>query len=660
MHIDARPIEHHLSVDRLAWVLGALGLVLLPHVTRLPVWITALFIGMAVWRLGAARMRWGMAPAWLRLIMALAGIAAVGVQFRAWGGQEAGIAMLVVMMALKLTEAVRKRDALVLICTGYILVIGNFLYSQTLPTLAWMLVATTIMTATLLHLAHPTTGIPVRPRFRIAGALLVQALPIALILFLLFPRVPGPLWGLPAGQGASSGLSDSMEPGSIAQLSLSEEVAFRVSFQGEAPPSRQLYWRGPVLRQFDGRSWTQGDTVPMNGFRFDAAGDAVRYDVTLEPHRHDWLFALEMPAELPDGARATRTFQLVADGPIRERRRYSLTSYPEFRTGPEASALEIAQASRLPVGGNPRARAYAQRLAAQYADPRDIADAALLRFNQEEFFYTLNPPPMPGQDSIDEFLFQHRRGFCEHYAGAYTFIMRAAGVPARVVLGYQGGELNPLGDYLIVRQSDAHAWVEIHLDDIGWVRVDPTAAVAPDRIELGLSGVDDLEGRPLQALREIAWVNRLRLRWDDLNNRWNLFVLGFDREAQQEMLERFGLNNAGYGTLVTLMVIALSVVMGGLGAWLLWRMRPVAERDPAVRLYRRLERQLVKRGLPGRLAHEGPHDYAMRIVATDPALAGPVHEFVEAYVRYRYHRDGSITDLQCMQRLLRGNLAGRA
>lgn len=653
MHIEARPIEQHLSVDRLAWVLGALGLVLLPHVTRLPVWITALFIGLAVWRLGAARMRWGMAPAWLRLIMALVGIAAVGVQFRAWGGQEAGIAMLVVMMALKLTEAVRKRDALVLICTGYILVIGNFLYSQTLPTLAWMLVATTIMTATLLHLTHPTTGIPLRPRFRIAGAMLVQALPIALILFLLFPRVPGPLWGLPTGQGATSGLSDSMEPGSIAQLSLSEDVAFRVSFQGEAPPSRQLYWRGPVLRQFDGRSWTQGDTVPMNGFRFDAAGDAVRYDVTLEPHRHDWLFALEMPAERPPGARATRTYQLVAEGPVRERTRYSLTSYPEFRTGPEASALEILQASQLPPGGNPRARAYAEQLAARYIDPRDIADEALLQFNQEEFFYTLNPPPMPGRNSIDDFLFEHRRGFCEHYAGAYTFIMRAAGVPARVVLGYQGGELNPLGDYLIVRQSDAHAWVEIHLDDVGWVRVDPTAAVAPDRIELGLSGVDDLEGRPLQALRDIAWVNRLRLRWDDMNNRWNLFVLGFDREAQQEMLERIGLDNAGYGTLVTLMVVALSVVMGGLGAWLLWRMRPVAERDPAVRLYRILQRRLVRAGVTAKAPAEGPGDFAARAAAEHPRHAATIEAFMSAYIRYRYSRAPDPATLGAMRQALR-------
>jgi protein-glutamine gamma-glutamyltransferase len=652
MNTDAQLASQRLTVDRLGWLLLSLALVLAPHVTRLPLWVTALFAAMAMWRLGAARMRWGMAPAWLRAGMAIAGLVAVGVQFRAWGGQEAGTAMLVVMMSLKLTEAVRKRDGLVLVFVGYILVIANFLYSQTLPTLAYMIAVTWMITATLLHLTHPTSGVPLRPRFRLAGVLLLQALPLAVVLFVLFPRVPGPLWGVPAGQTATSGLTDSMEPGSIAQLSLSAEVAFRVTFDEEAPPSRERYWRGPVLRNFDGRTWTQGDPVPTGGFRFEAANRPVRYEVVIEPHRHRWLFALDLPGEIPEDTEASRTFQLLADGPVRQRRRYSLTSYTAYRTGPEESQLELQLAQRLPSAGNPRARRWADELRATHDDPRELVDTVLLHFNTEQYHYTLSPPGL-GANAVDEFLFDTRRGFCEHYAGSFTFLMRAAGIPARVVLGYQGGELNPVGDYLIVRQSDAHAWVEIHLDDTGWVRVDPTAAVSPDRIELGIDAIEGLEGRPLEGLRSMPWVNQLRLRWDDLNNRWNLFVLTYDRETQEALLARFGIEDGGYRTLVLLLVVSVSAILAALAAWLLWQVRPTRDRDRAVRLYRRLQRRLVERGLPARRPDEGPEDYAARVIAADPGLAAPVTAFIEAYVQFRYRPAASEADLTRMNAALR-------
>lgn len=652
MNADARLADRRLSFDRLAWLLAALTLVLVPHMLRLPLWITLLFGALALWRLGAARMRWGMAPGWLRVALALAGFAAIGVQFRAWGGQEAGIALLVVMMSLKLTEAVRKRDGLVLVFVGYILVIGEFLFSQSLPTLFYMFAVTWMITATLLHLTHPTGGIPLRPRFRMAGAVLLQALPLAAILFLLFPRVPGPLWGVPAGQAAVSGLTDRMEPGGIAELSLSEAVAFRVNFDGVVPPPRDRYWRGPVLRNFDGRAWTQGDITAHPDFRFDALGPPLRYEVTLEPHRYRWLFALDLPAAAPEGTAISRTFQVVAPGPVRERRRYALTSHTAYRTGPEGSAFELQRTRQLPPVGEPRARAFAEGLRARYDDPRDIADAVLLHFNREPFHYTLYPPLL-GEDAIDAFLFDTRRGFCEHYAGAFTFLMRAAGIPARVVLGYQGGELNPIGDYLIVRQSDAHAWVEIHLDGEGWVRVDPTAAVAPDRIEYGSGGAGSLEETPLQALRGVFWVNMMILRLDDLNNRWNLFVLGYDRERQRDLAARLGFRDAEYGTLVSLMVALLAAVMTVLAAWLAWRMRPSAARDRALRLYRRLQRAVEKHGVTPGSPAEGPRDYAARVISARPELAAPVTAFIDAYVGHRYGRDPSPADLAVMKQALR-------
>lgn len=650
---EARLADTRLTAEHLMWVVGCIALILIPHALRMPVWVTALFVVLAAARVGAARMRWPMPPAWLRAVAALIGIIAIGVQFRAWGGQEAGIAMLVVMTALKLTETVSKRDGMVLICVGFILIIGNFLYAQTLPTGTYMLVVTLCMMATLLHLAHPSGGIPLRPRFRTAGALLLQALPIAALLFVLFPRVPGPLWGVPAGQQAVAGLTDRMEPGAIAQLSRSAEVAFRVTFDGPPPPHNRLYWRGPVLREFDGRVWTQGVELDSRGFTYTPLGGEVAYEIALEPTQQRWLFALDLPAEVPDGSAVTRAFQLVARERVRERRLYSLRSYLQYATGPDASPYEVQRGTRLPVLGNPRARDLADDLAARHdTDRRAIVNEMLLRFRTEPFYYTLSPPLL-GTHSVDEFLFDTRRGFCEHYAGSFAFVMRAAGVPTRVVLGYMGGELNPIGDYMIVRQSDAHAWVEVFLQDEGWVRVDPTGAVAPDRIEGGIDAIAGLEGRVGGALADIAWLKRLGLRWDDINNRWNLFVLGFDRERQREMIERLGFRGGDYGTLVALLVVSLGLVMAVLTGWLVWRSRPVRARDAAARLYARLQRRLTRMGVAERALAEGPRDYARRARDAVPAAAGAIDEFMEAYLRNRYGRGRSPADLAVMKAALR-------
>ncbi len=390
MNSNAQLADPRLTLEHLAWVIGCSALVLVPHALRIPIWITILFVVLALVRLGAARMQWKMPPAWLRAAAAIVGIFAIGVQFRAWGGQEAGIAMLVVMTALKLTETVTKRDGYVLICVGIILVTGNFLYSQDLPTGGYMLLVVLCLMATLLHLAHPTSGIPLRPRFRQAGVLVLQALPVAALLFVLFPRVPGPLWGVPAGQQAVAGLTDKMEPGAVAQLSQSDQVAFRVAFERPPPTYNRLYWRGPVLRQFDGRVWHQGLEPDSQGFTYDARGGEVEYEVTLEPHRQRWLFALDLPAEIPDGAMVSRAFQLIAKEPVRERRNYRMRSYLDYETGPDASGYEVYRARQLPERGNPRARGLARELRARHGDDRRaIANELLMKFRTEEYYYTL-------------------------------------------------------------------------------------------------------------------------------------------------------------------------------------------------------------------------------------------------------------------------------
>lgn len=649
--MNARVSAEQLTNDRLAWVLISVAVALAPHVARLPVWVTGLFVLMAFWRLGAARMRWRMPPAWVRALAALGGLAAVGVEFRAWGGQEAGTAMLVVMLSLKLTETARKRDGIVLVMLGYVLMIAHFLYSQSLLTGAYTVFAVWVTTATLLHLSHPTVGIPRRERFRQAGLLLLQALPVAALLFVLFPRVPGPLWGMPGGQSAVSGLTDRMEPGGIAQLSQSNAVAFRVTFDDDVPPNRLLYWRGPVLRNFDGRAWEQGPDTVHDGFDYEPVGDPVSYEISLEPHRHRWLFALDLPAAAPEGAVLSRTFQVLSTRPLRDRLLYRMESHLFYRTGPDATLFERHRALQLPQRGNPRARAWARELRQRYPEPRDLLDAVLLNYGREPFHYTLSPPLL-GADAVDEFLFETRRGFCEHYAGSFAFVARAAGIPARVVLGYQGGELNPVGGYLIVRQSDAHAWVEVYLDDEGWVRVDPTGAVAPHRIEDGADALGEAEGREAGAMRTIPLLNLLRLRWDDVNNRWNLFVLQYDRERQSQLLERLGFRDPDYRTLVTLLVLSVGAMMAVLAAMLLRRSRPRRERDPAVKLYRKLQRALEKRGVAPRRPDEGPRDYAARVRAEAPGSAADVTSFIDAYIRFRYRPGGSRDDLAAMRAAL--------
>ncbi|MGH8538961.1 MAG: transglutaminaseTgpA domain-containing protein, partial [Stenotrophobium sp.] len=521
----------YLNQRSLLRLITVLALVIAPHVLHLPLWETLLIGAVMGWRVLAALRQWPLPRTIPRAVITFASFGGVYASFHGISGQSAGTALLCVMAALKLLEMRARRDVMIVVLLMYFILVTHFLFSQEIWTVAYLLASAVAITALLMDCNHTGESLPAGMLLRRGGIMVAQALPLMLMMFILFPRIPGPLWGIPSDTGAGrSGLSDSMMPGDIENLILSDAVAFRVRFVGKAPPPDQRYWRGPVFDFFDGRGWKP--SAASQWMRPDSAtfsGEATGYQIILEPTQQKWLFALDLPtlATLPSGMALHGAYVLMADKPVRERLMYQLRSYPHYQLQAQLNPAERAVTLQLPFRSDPRARALAQQWRDQNPGDAQIVQRALAMYRSEPFYYTLHPPKL-GADSVDEFLFDTRRGFCEHYASSFTFLMRAAGIPARVVTGYQGGEKNEVGGYYIVHQYDAHAWSEVWLAGQGWVRVDPTAAVAPNRVEQGLaSALTAAEGLPGFLTRRSQILIDLSARWDWVNDRWNRWVLAY-------------------------------------------------------------------------------------------------------------------------------------
>lgn len=623
-----------MSKPQIYALLLSILMVIAPHTDHLPPWVTALCAALLAWRAHLTRIEGALPKRWLLTAITLAAVGAILAEYRTLFGREAGVTLLILLTALKFMELRGPRDAMVLIYLACFIIITNFLYSQSIPTALYML-ATLLVIVTAWVQLHGE-GIALRPRLRIAGTLLLQAIPLTLVLFVLFPRVQGPLWGLPQDAFARSGLDDRMSPGSLSRLSLSDEVAFRVVYHGTPPRREQMYWRGPVLWLFDGRTWTPGRTDAATAPQFAETSLPIAYSVTLEPHDKRWLFALEMPDRLSVPARLTSDFQLLRKDPLKERLRYEARSHLAFRANLQEAEAQLERALQLPHGLNPRALELAsQWRAAGAGDAAAVVRAALAYFNRENFRYTLEPAALTGAHGMDEFLFETREGFCEHYAGSFVFLMRAAHIPARVVTGYQGGEYNAVGGYYIVRQADAHAWAEVWLSGRGWVRIDPTAAIAPARVERGLAeSVPDTAALPFMTRSAPQWLRDLRLNWDALTNRWNQWVLGYDRELQFAFLTRLGMEDLGWRKLALNMTFALGLVIAGLALYML-RHLYVQRPDKVQAAWLKICRKLAKAGLP-RAPHEGAQDYAARITVARPDLADDIADLAARYSALRY------------------------
>ncbi len=642
-----------LAAPQVLWLVGALSLVVLPHAGRVPVWSTALFLALALWRLAQLAGRATLPGRAVRLALGLAVVAGVYASYGGIFGRNPGVALLVAFSGLKLLETQGRRDAFVGVLLGYFLVVTNLLYAQSIPTGLYLTLALTVLTATLIGLNVPPGALSARRQLGLAGSLLLQASPVAVALFLLFPRLPGPLWSLPAdAHSARSGLDDTMSPGLISQLGLSDEVAFRVRFSGDPPPRGELYWRGPVLWTTDGRVWSAGEGGREPGGEVVTDGPPTRYTLTLEPHGRRWLYALDVPVEAPPVGRIQGDLQVLSATPVRQRLRYDAASVTRYWL-PGISEPQRRQALELPADRHPRAKALARRWLAAGASPEEAVAKALALFREEPFVYSLVPPLML-DDPVDEFLFAARKGFCEHYAAAFVVLMRAAGVPARVVTGYQGGETNPLDGYLVVRQRDAHAWAEVWLQDRGWVRIDPTAAVSPARVERGFNAALPEAVAPLGAfvLDEDSGVYQflrgVRHGWDAANNWWNQWVLGYEQRRQRELLSRVGIDPADWRRLGTALALVTGIPLLVLALTL--HLRRGRRTDPARRAFERFCRALARRGIHP-APHEPPLALARRAARALPAEAGAIRAIVDAYVAVRYAREGG--DLQRLRDMVR-------
>ncbi|MGA8096226.1 MAG: DUF3488 and transglutaminase-like domain-containing protein [Steroidobacteraceae bacterium] len=637
----------------LLWVCAASATALLLHAIQVPAWITLTALGLVGWRLAALRGAVRLPGGIMRITLGLALVAAVFAQYHTLNGLVPGTAMLMLMAAIKLLETRSQRDQYVVIGGALFLLLAACLYGQALVWVPLYGAQALLCCAALAVVAYAPgsdagrspapLGLPTREVVRLAGRTLLFAIPLAIPLFLFFPRLPGHFWALTSADEALTGLGDTLTPGGITRLTASYAIAFRVRFDGKPPPPAERYWRGPVLHEFDGATWRAGRYAPDEAQQLDCLSAPYRYHMYLEPTFRHWWLALDtvMGSPSPD-VRYTQDYQLIATQAVSQALSYNATSCAHVRTTEPLSSAARLDDTRLPPASNPRTLAFALRLRRRAGSDVAFVQAALAFLRTGGFTYSLTPPPL-GPEPIDDFLFDTRTGFCGHYASAFVDMMRAGGVPARVVTGYLGGQWNPYDGTFTVRQSDAHAWAEVWLQDRGWTRVDPTAVVAPERLYRGILDLLPLGfSAPERLLHAWPWLNTALERWDAVNGWWNERVVGFNYRSQLDLLGDLGfrspeLRDAGW------------VFAGTLLAWLAWVSWQVGRRPSAPspdrlgRAYSRFCRKLARTGLP-RAPHHGPLTYAQFIVRYRPDLSPQVGPLLEQYATLRFGPSSNSTD----------------
>ncbi len=609
-----------------------------PHYRNLPFWVSAIVLLALGWRCLQNLGKTGELPRWVLIPLVLIGGVGVFAEYWTIVGRDAGLALLTVMTSFKFLESRRHRDMLILVFLSYFLIATHFLYSQSILTASLMFATLIVITATLITINKREENVDPKELLLTSSRLVLLSIPLMLILFVLVPRVPGPLWGLTSEQhGGITGLSDHMSPGKISNLIRSNEVAFRVEFEGEIPAQSKLYWRGPVMAQYDGYRWSQKRRQAMNRFNLTVSEAPVKYTVTLEPNGEHWLLALDIPTQLIPDSILTEDFQLISKKEINDLMRYSMESRLGYQVGANENLKYRELTLKYPDDLNPETVALGKSLAKRFDRSEDIINEVLTMFREQEFVYTLRPPAL-GDNSVDEFLFGTRRGFCEHYAGSFALIMRAAGVPARVVTGYQGGEYNNVGNYLIVRQSDAHAWTEVWIENKGWLRVDPTAAVSPSRIEQGLDDALSDERSIFRIQNRNPIFGKFLYNWDNLQHGWNDWVINYDQRKQRNFLRKLELGIDNWSDMVFALILLLVTVTG-----LFWLIVWYRERPPKAQafeiLFNRLLKKLSKRGIQKGPA-EDTRAFLERVSGRDLPQLDQLANIVELYNRIKYGRQG--------------------
>jgi protein-glutamine gamma-glutamyltransferase len=642
--------ELPLQTKRLLWTAAIVVGTSLAHWPTLAPWMPVLLLTAIAWRFGVTLYRWPAPSRSVRLLLAVGVFLAVLMQHRTVNGIEAGSALLVVMVALKFLESRNQRDQLVLIMISYFLLFASLLNDRGPLMVAYAVLLVWLTTVALIQIGRRGEFLPYRATGVMSGRLLLHALPVMIALFVLFPRLPGPLWGIPGSTSSgATGLNDTMSPGDITNLGLSDEIAFRVQFDGQPPRANDLYWRGPSLTHFNGRTWSmlqgtrRGERVANT---IEYRGEPTSYRVMLDANGRNWAFALDMPRQW-SGDKSLRMgsdYQLGTffGGPRGRRLDYRVTSYVDYRAREPLTDSERELFRALPPTSNPRTRALAESWLTDGPTAVQVVERAMGYLRSQPFEYTLTPPAL-GAQPVDEFLFETREGFCEHYASALTVLLRAAGLPARVVTGYQGGELNAIGGYYIVRQSDAHAWTEVWLEDDGWLRVDGVAAVAPERVALGFDFAGAGRSTTITGALRMGWARPLALLWDAVETGWQAWIIGYGPDLQRSLLDSLGFEGLRRvqrsALLLGLAAVTTVILLLALSVYMAWRQRRRSVSDPAASCFTSFVRHLQRLEVAARAPNEGPRAYAERAARTLPHAAPRIRGIVELYLRARYEPD---------------------
>ena len=592
------------------FLLVVIAWVILPQVSNLPVWCSLLAAGVLLWRGYLAYFSKPLPSRWWLLALLVITVGATAFTHGTLMGRDAGVTLIVVLLALKTLELRAKRDAFVIFFLSFFTMLTNFFFSQSLLVAAAMLIALLGLLTALVNTHMPVGKPPLLQAAKTAGWMALLGAPVMAVLFVLFPRM-APLWGVPGdAMSGRSGLSATMQVGNIAKLALDETIALRVRFKGTPPPQSDLYFRGPVLSTFDGREWRalrSGFPQSMQAAaNLTVAGTGIEYEVTMEPNNRSWLMVLDAAQTKPQVAghdvRMTPDLQWISDRPFADLTRYSAISYPSFAHGPLRPQASLQDYVALPPGFNPRTLQLAADMRReprlQTAGGAELVNAVIDRLRTGGYTYTLEPG-VYGQNSADEFWFDRKEGFCEHIASSFVILMRALDVPARIVTGYQGGEVNSVDGFWTIRQSDAHAWTEVWMAGRGWMRVDPTSAVAPGRTG-SFARLSAPQGVLAGALTgAFGAVNpnlltNMRAAWEAVNNGWNQWVLNYTQTKQLNLLKDIGFETPGWEDLSYLLIGIVVFVSGGGAAWTLWEK---SRHDPWLRLLVRAETRLRRAGM---------------------------------------------------------------
>jgi protein-glutamine gamma-glutamyltransferase len=620
------------------FLIAVLGIAIGPLLFNLPLWVAGWCLSFWGYALLAHKKSWPWPNRVSRFILTCIGCMAVLILLG--GGSLGGqmfMGLLSVMAGLKPLETRSHRDSVVTLFMAYFIIISSLFIIENLLITLYMFVSVLATTACLVHLTLP--GRRLKTNLRLAAVIMLQAIPLMVVFFILFPRAEGMFFSLPGRSQGRSGFSESMQPGSISRLVRVDRTAFRVQFHGDLPDTASLYWRGLVLGHFDGKAWTQG-AAPERYQRRVRGQKVFQYDIILEPHGKKHLFALDLPLSAPPLTRLTQNATLMTRWPIRKTHRYQVRSSPDARIRVRGKQGQTAR--QLPEDGNPEAKQLAAGWRSRLGSPEAVLDRAVQFFKENEFSYTLRPPLL-GENPVDDFLFNTQSGYCEHYASSFAYLMRGAGIPSRVVVGYLGGERNPYGNYLIVKQYHAHAWVEVFLDNQGWIRVDPTALVVPERVSLGLA--DSLLSEDLPDFlaqtglgRVRAYFKRMTYLWDAINLQWNAWFMEYSRSEQMQLLRGFFSQITWQQVLWMVALGGLLVAVAVLGRLICYGARKAGEKDPVKEAYDLFCGKLEGVGIQ-RKPSQGPIDFARMAGLIRGELRDSIEAISQQYIALRYMRN---------------------